>query len=451
MKKNAIIFLIITLLTFSCSNTKQDIESAKTSFKNKDYENALLDINKVIDSQPDSISHYIFRGMVYDLLGKYNEELLDINTIIELNKKRNNSSKSLKLYQQRAYVLFKIGKHEEALNDINYFIKNRDTVGSLADAYTDKATILYSIGDFKNSKKFYELSIINSTVKEDTIKSQALVGLANLEKSDKNAFILLDKALLIHKKNWIAYGAKAERYLSLGQSNEAYRNARKAMKINSNDQAINFNMGQLFATYLNNIDSAKFYYEKAINVSPQSTNNDNIYMNLAVLKHKTGDLESALDDFKNGEKVNPKNDLLLYNQAILLSDMNNQKEALDKISEAIKLNNKDAGYYNLKGAILINMSLLNEASKEFFTAIKLEPNLGQAFYNLGYLYGEQDNYMQSIKYYNEAVKLKFDLKATLVNLALQKIKINESPCDDLKMAYKIGRNDILPTINKYCN
>lgn len=450
MKINILLPLAL-VLTLSCSNPIRDKKNANRFFEDKNYESALKEINKVISVEPDSICHYTFRVMIYDAMGKYREEILDLNTIINLSKKTNKKSKSLTAYQQRSIAQSQIGLYKEAILDIDYFISNRDTVGSLAEAYINKASILYRLGDYVNSKKYYELSIKKITKKEKTIESQALVGLANLTKSEKEAVILLDKAISIDNKNFIAYGARAERYMNSGKIKEAYLDSKKAISINPNDPTINFNLGQLFINYIANADSAMFYFKKAIKLSPQSSNNDIAYMNLAILKHRSGKLEDALSDFNRAEKINPKNDLLLYNIAQLLYDMGKQNEALDEISKAIKLNSKDAEYFNLKGCILLDMSLFDDASKEFLTALKLKPNYGEAFYNLGYLYGEQDNYNQSIKYYNEAVKLKFDLKATLVNLALQKIKINESPCDDLKAAYNIGRKDIMPTINKYCD
>ncbi|UQD54959.1 tetratricopeptide repeat protein [Flavobacterium sp. K5-23] len=448
MKINILLPLVLIIIA-SCSNPIQDRKNANRFFKDKNYENALFEINKVIYAEPDSVSHYAFRVMIYDAMGKYKEEMFDLNTIIDLDKKKN--IKSLTAYHQRSIVQTQLGLYRNALSDINYFIANRDTVGSLAEAYTNKASILYKLGDYKNSQKYYELSVKNITKKEIVIESQALVGLANLSKSAKGALILLDKAISIDAKNPIAYGARAAINIDLGKIKEGYADSKKAISLNPNDPMINFNMGQLFINIINNADSAVFYFEKAIKLSPQSPKNDVIYMNLAVLKHRSGKLESALSDFQKAEIINPKNDLLLYNLAMLLSDMGKQEAALDKISKAIKLNSKDAEYFNLKGSILIELSLYEDATKEFLTAIKLNPNYGGAFYNLGYLYGEQDNHNQSIKYYSKAVMLKFDLKATLVNLALQKIKINKSPCDDLKTAYNLGREDIKPLINKYCN
>ena len=55
------------------------------------------------------------------------------------------------------------------------------------------------------------------------IESQALVGLANLSKSPKEALSLLNKAIEIDDRSSIAYGARGSLYLDdLGQADKAH-------------------------------------------------------------------------------------------------------------------------------------------------------------------------------------------------------------------------------------
>lgn len=454
MKTHLVIFTVL-ILFFSCNNPSQHKKEAERYFNEKKYEHALIEINKAIESEPDSISHYTLRCLIFDFTGRYKEEISDLGKIIELNKKRN--SKSVNAHHQRAVAQIQLGLYNEALLDIDYFIDNRDTVGSLIKAYLNKASILYKLNDYKNSVKYYELVLKENNGKENSIESQALVGLANLSKSPKDALILLNKAILIDDSCVTAYGARGSIYIDLEKIDLAYDDFLKGISINNPNEidisTLHFNMGQLFANYKNNNDSAAKYFENAIKLSPQSPNNGLIYMNLGVIKNREGKLDEALIDFQNAVAIDSKNDLILFNFAYLLSDLKRNTEALDKISKAIIINSSDADYFNLKGSILLDLSSFNEAEKEFKKALEINPNFGTAFYNLGYLFGEQNDHEQSIKYYDKAVLLNYDLEATLVNRALQKIEINQtsSACIDLEKAYKLGRTDIKPLIDKYCN
>lgn len=445
MKK--VIFVAIALLV-SCGNPSQNRKNAERFFNEKKYQNALVEINRAIQLEPDSVGHYIVRMAIYDFMGQYKEEVTDLSKIIELNKKTN--SKSINAYHQRAVAYIQLGLYNEALFDIDYFIENRDTAGSLAEAYINKASILYKLNDYEKSTRYYELALKENITKE--IESQAFVGLANLEKSPQKALELLDKSILSDDKNSLAFGARGALYIESEKIREAYDDLYKAISLNPDDATTNFNMGQLFANYSDNMDSAIIYFENTLRLSPQSKNNDVVYMHLAVVKHRLGNSKNALPDFKKAENINPKNDLLLYNYAMVLSDLQRNSEALKKITKAIGYNSKDSEYYNLKGSILIDLSKHNEAETEFLTAIELNPNYGDAYYNLGYLNGEIGNHSKSINYYGKAVELGCDLEATLVNMAIQKIKIKKtsSACSDLIKAYALGRKDIKPLMNKYC-
>ena len=79
----------------------------------------------------------------------------------------------------------------------------------------------------------------------------------------------------------------------------------------------------------------------------------------------------------------------------------------------------------MKGAILIEMLQFKDAVSIFQKCIEINPNFGAAYYNLGYIYEQLDNHEQSINFYNKAMLLGFDLQSTLVNLALQEIKVPE--------------------------
>lgn len=451
MKKCLTIFVTLTIL-ISCANPSKKREEANQLFEAGKYEAALTAINKAIELEPDSISNYTIRIFIYDAIGKYEEEIDDLTKIIELNK----NGKSLNAHHQRAVAYTQLGQYNVALSDIDYFLENirTDTTGSVIEAYLIKASILYKLNEYQKAKEFYELTIKENNGQEKAIESQALVGLANLSKTPKEALKILNKAIEIDEKSWMAYGARAALYMDdLGKYDEAFNDLKTAIALNSHDAILNFNMGQFFANYTELLDSAVVYFEKAIKLSPQSPNNGGIYMNLAVIRHRKGDLDRAVSEFKKAEAIIPENDLLLYNYSMCLLDLGDSKEALSKISKAIEINPSDAEYYNLKGSILLGLTSFREAETAFKKAINTDPKYGGAYYNLGYLFGELNDHRQSIKYYDKAVNLNFNLESTLVNRALQKMKLNRTSeaCADLNRAYKLGRTDIKSFIDRNCN
>jgi tetratricopeptide (TPR) repeat protein len=442
--------LLIPLLffIFSCKEEKASKKLAENYFKEQNYEQALAELDKLIRQEPDSINHYSLRVMTYSNLGMFKEEILDLNKIIELNI----GIKSINAHNERAIAYLRIGENNKALEDINYVIENKDDSSDINQAYIQKASILYVLNDLENSKEFYQKALESNDNKDNEITTQALIGLSNISTNANESLKLLNKAIEIDSENGMAFGARGAIYLEQENIESALKDFQKAKKYDSYNPDIQFNIGQLYANYTNNLDSATYYFEKAIKLAPQSPKNDMIYTNLGVIKHRSGKLAEAMQDFETAEKLNSENDLLLYNYAMLLSDEEEYSKALIRINKAIEINSKDPEYYNLKGTILMDKSDFNESERAFKKAIEINPNYGTPYYNLGYLKSKQNNIEEGIKYYDIAIELDFDLPATLVNRALLKIKLDkiQEACSDLNKALKLGRTDIKPLIQRNC-
>lgn len=441
---------IIFWLILSCRNPSQNKKNAVKFYNERNYEKALFEINRAIDSEPDSINYYLLRLDIYRKLELSKERLEDLNRIIRLSAKTDRIS--LLAHYERALLQSQQGFINEAMSDIDFFIANRDTVGCLADAYITKASILYMLKDSANSIKYYELASKANITRDSLIESDIYLGMSTVTESYLKELSLLEKAIELNDRNISAFTNLGLIYSKSGDLEQAHKFYNKAFSINPNDAIVNEHLGNFYAYYSVNVDSAIYYYQKSIKNSFVQANNAQIYMNLAVMEHRSGKLDNALLNFQHSEQLNSQNDLLQYNYALLMTDLGRSEDALLKISKAININATNPDYYNSKGSILIDLKRYNEAAIEYNNALELNPDMGSVYYNLGYLYGKQNNNVLSIKNYDKAVLLNFDLKATLVNRALQKIKISKitDACSDFDKAYKLGRTDIIPYIDKYC-
>lgn len=445
---NRLLLIGLIFLVASCEKPKASKTKAEKFFKEENYEQALTELDKLIEQEPDSASHYRLRVFTYSNLGMFREEIQDLNKLIELNE----DSKSLKARNERAIAYIRLGENIKALSDINYVIANKDSLKDISQMCIQKASILFNLNDFENSKLFYNKALKINANKDNLVTSQALVGLSNISTNPNEAIKILNRAIEIDSESGLAYHARGVINFEQENIEDAFKDFHKAKKYESYNSDIYFNIGQLYANYSNNIDSATYYFDRALKLAPQSPNNYMIQANLGVLKDRNGKLNEALEHFKIAERLNSKYDLMLFNYSMLLSDMKKKTKALDKINRAITINPKDPEYFNLKGSILIDLSDFNNAEQAFIKAIEINSNYGAPYYNLGYLNGKQDNIREAIKYYNKAVQLNFDLPATLVNRAILRFKINQSQeaCSDLNRALQLGRTDIKPLIERQC-
>jgi|TARA_B110000908_G_C10210401_1_gene429911 tetratricopeptide (TPR) repeat protein len=448
MKINKILVLLLFIILASCQKQKNNRLLAEKHFKEGNYPQALKELNRLIKNEPDSISYYGLRILVYKDLGMFREEIKDLSKVITLNTK----SKSIGAHNERAIAYLRLSKNKKALADINYVIENKKDLENIEQIYIQKASILYSLKDLKTAELFYKKAIESINNQDNTIVSQALIGLSNISTNSNEALDFLKQAIEKDPKNGMAFGARATIYLRQENIDSAYKDFQIAKKLDPSNSLIHFNIGQLYANHTKNLDSAIYYFEKTIKLSPQAQNNDMIYTSLGVIKHRAGRFAEAMQDLETAEKLNSENDLLLYNYAMLLSDEGEYSKALVKLNKAIEINSTDPEYYNLKGNILMDKLNFNESERAFKKAIEINPSYGTPYYNLGYLKSKQNNIQEGIKYYDRAIQLDFDLPATLVNRALLKIKLNKTKeaCSDLNRALKLGRTDIKPLIEKIC-
>lgn len=159
-------------------------------------------------------------------------------------------------YHQRAVAKLSLGLLEEALKDVDYFIAHQETLSDeeIAEAYINKASILYELNDKVRAKENYHLALSNEN---DNIKANAYVGLANLAENPQDALDLLNKAVKIAPDNVEALANMATIYLEQGDVERAYSNAKKSFTFDPYNAPNNFNIGQIYALYLNQPDSAK--------------------------------------------------------------------------------------------------------------------------------------------------------------------------------------------------
>ena len=72
----------------------------------------------------------------------------------------------------------------------------------------------------------------------------------------------------------------------------------------------NFNIGQIYALYLNQPDSAKKYFERAIKIEPYSIKSVPAYINLAIIEGNSGNLQNAYKYAQKAVELKPEESYL---------------------------------------------------------------------------------------------------------------------------------------------
>ncbi len=241
-----------------------------------------------------------------------------------------------------------------------------------------------------------ELEIILSETQNDTLRCELFDKIAsdnfsnNPTKGINYAFKQLKIAEKLSLDSMItsAFINLSMCYSNLEMGDSALYFARKAKLCSSvkGYMFIIYNiMGNSFTTLLN-LDSAGYYYNKALVIAKEENNEKNIaaaYNNLGMVFMDMGELQVSYQNFlkalklfeKNGDKANQA--IALNNIGLINMDIDNSEKAIDYFQKAIEINHE----------------------------IENNMNLSMNYSNLGIIYSEMGDFDKALEYYNKSLVL----------------------------------------------
>lgn len=198
--------------------------------------------------------------------------------------------------------------------------------------------------------------------------------------------------------------------------------------------------------------------------------------------------------WKNGEEL--FSDLIGNNQersasylyrGVDLYQKGKYDEALLDLNKAVQLDSTKATVYNARGFLFMLRKENNLAEIDFKKALSIDSTYGFAYFNLGNIYGAKndletakkyftkfllfepnneeayfklgniaasvENYEEALTNYSQAIKLKPTFMEAFMNRGSVYFTLEEKAlaCSDWIMANKLGNEDALIRIRKYCN
>lgn len=216
------------------------------------------------------------------------------------------------------------------LNELEDFLKRYYTEGSFEP-------------QVEITKEFVKITIDTSRIEEDSKSYQKLVSLC--EKGDFNKAKPLAQELIEKSPNVSEYHRILGQILSdEGDQEEAINCLIDALRWNPKNEWALLMMGNIFAKFKEDIDTAMKYYDQVLVVKPD----DNIALNnIGANLMQLGNTEEALKYFNKAIKVNPKYPNTHYTLSLVSEMQDDFEDAFKHSINAIKVNpNKDGLYGN---------------------------------------------------------------------------------------------------------
>ncbi|MBI9090809.1 MAG: tetratricopeptide repeat protein [Desulfobacterium sp.] len=342
-----------------------------------DYEKALSQMEKVLQTKPSHFGAYSARGALEFCLGR------DVNSLEESKDKWGISPGRL----------------------LNYI----------------SATIYASKGDWVEAEKGFKAAeglisgfsiegIEKNTLSDIVVKAELIpltVGvLCYFKGMYGNASSEFEKARIINPDSFLANYWAAQTCLAKGDREKALQFYNNSIRKAPRSFAALYAIGEL--NYMKgNVEITAEYYKRALEVKKDS----GILIKLGVLYEKTGKIELAEEQYKEVIKIAP--DLFVgYNQLAWLYAENeiNLDKAMKLAKKADELQPENASILDTIGWIFFQKNEYKKASEKLEIACKVNPNNPTILYHLGVVYSKKGDDGSAKESLQKALKLSSQFK-----------------------------------------
>lgn len=210
------------------------------------------------------------------------------------------------------------------------------------------------------------------------------------------------------------YVLKAENQLYFKQYKDAYKLAKKALKLDDNNRDALVLAGDILYA-MDKSSKALSYYNKA--------------------------MAMGIED--------PR---LLYKIANTNLQYGNYTEAIETLGKAIMLEPENQDLYMLRGQAKMALQLYSEALRDYDKVLEIDPGMARAYANRGFCLMQLGNYQKALENLNKALTITPNDAEMLYQRGLTYIKAYNigKGCDDLRSAKARGYEPAEKAIKENC-
>jgi predicted O-linked N-acetylglucosamine transferase (SPINDLY family) len=357
----------------------------------KQFEEAIVWLNKAISINPNNHSVFNNLGVCYKELKKYNEALNNFQNAIKIK------SDYAEAYNNLAIIYKSLENYEEAIKNYNKSIKLKP---EYAESYNNLGIIYLNQEKFDAAKDLFEQAI-----KIKPNYAEAYYNLGNIYKKKKNydySIKYYNLALELKKNYAEAVNNLGTIYLNQEKFDAAKDLFEQAIKIKPNyADAVN-NLG---IVYLNQekFDAAKDLFEQAIKIKPNYTETIN---NLGIVNLNQEKFDAAKDLFEQAIKIKPSYFEAVNNLGIVYLNQEKFDAAKDLFEQAIKMKHDYAEAYCNLGLVFLKLNDVKTAKFNIEKAIFLNDSFQNAYVALGSYYNKIEDYENAETSYKKAIEIK---------------------------------------------
>jgi len=237
----------------------------------------------------------------------------------------------------------------------------------------------------------------------------------------RDSVTLFQHTLAVTENNHVAHYALGSAYYTKGQTDEAIRQFREAIRIRPGYAEAQSDLGAALDK-AGQTDEAISHIQEAIRLRPLDAFP---HFNFGAALDKKGQTDEAICQYQEAIRLKPDDAQAYGNLGADLGKQGQTDEAMRDLQEAIRLKPDDAEPHINLGAVLDKKGQADEAVRQYQEAIRLKPDAAEARNNLGYLWASRgENLDQARAMIEKAVQLEPKNAAFLDSLGCVLLKLN---------------------------
>lgn len=314
------------------SKEKLILQQASLLMDCQEYESAIADYDKALETSPDNASSWYHRGLALSFMNRYEEALESLDKALAI------SPDDPKVWIGKGLSLRLLGRHQEAIHSYDRALEIQPDNHNV---WNYKGISLSFLGRYKEACRSYDKSL-----KSKSDLSYVWANRGNVLKSlgrYEDAIASYDKALEIDPGNCWFWFDRAQTLARMGRSREAIDNYAKVIELKP-DFSIAWHNRALALAGLGEYEQAIIGYQRAIELRSDDGGGTSHYC-LASALMNLGKYREAIDSYEIAAKsVQRLAGRALLGKAYVLFKMHNYSEALEVLVPAISNFRFDKGW-----------------------------------------------------------------------------------------------------------
>lgn len=368
---------------FLIPSADNEFRAAKSAFEKKDYDNAMLHIDKALQFDPRRNDLHVMKGRILTETGRGED------AVNELNKVLGSEPLNTEALFFRAEGFRAIQDYRRAMDDYAELLKRKEHV---LDCYLWLGRLNDTV---HNYDKAIEYS--NKALETDPNNAMALWNIGKAYKGKEEfakAIEFLNRALTSDPK----LSVKADRgycFYKLGKYKQAQSDLEKAVDENVSD----LDSRNYLALCYDAVGKHKDAVSTIVIAADRDSQNSN-YKNTLELSAKH--LE---EECRQQTLVQPNNAQAHADLAFALYNLKNFSESLNSAKTAISLRSDKAEYYYIAGNCQYEAKNFESAIQNFTRALELNPNFNDCKFELARAYSAAGETSKAIRVYTHLIAL----------------------------------------------